>query len=109
MIREEFDFREWGGPFDAATRARAQAALEHGRLLYFPRMPFKLTNSETEFLDGRLTDGKAKNISLDHGSGKLQGTSARGGDAARLAAMIERFGAGATHLVKALLPNYGGV
>ena len=46
-------------------RARAQAALEHGRLLYFPKMPFVLSNSETEFLDGRLTDGKAKNISLD--------------------------------------------
>jgi len=109
MIREEFDFREWGGPFDAATRARAQAALEHGRLLYFPRMPFKLTNSETEFLDGRLTDGKAKNISLDHTNGKLQGTSARGEQAQRLAAMIERFGAGATRFVKELLPNYGSV
>ena len=109
MTREEFDFREWEGPFDAQTRARAQHALEHGRLLYFPRMPFKLTNSETEFLDGRLTDGKAKNISLDHTSGKLQGTSATGERATRLAAMIERFGAGATRFVKDLLPNYSSV
>ena len=109
MIREEFDFTNWSGPFEHETRARAQAALEHGRLLYFPRMPFKLTNSETEFLDGRLTDGKAKNISLDHTNGKLQGTSARGEQAQRLAAMIERFGAGATRFVKELLPNYGSV
>jgi len=109
MIREEFDFREWEGPFDPATRSRAQHALEHGRLLYFPRMPFKLTNSETEFLDGRLTDGKAKNISLDHTSGKLQGTSATGERAERLAAMIERFGAGATRFIKDLLPNYSTI
>ena len=109
MIREEFDFTAWQGPFDAGTRARAQAALEHGRLLYFPKMPFTLSNSETEFLDGRLTDGKAKNISLDHAAGKLQGTSATGERAARLAAMIERFGADATDFVKALLPNYAGV
>ena len=109
MIREEFDFRDWDGPFDPQIRARAQHALEHGRLLYFPRMPFKLSNSETEFLDGRLTDGKAKNISLDLTSGKLQGTSATGERAQRLAAMIERFGAGATRFVKDLLPNYSGI
>ena len=109
MIREEFDFRDWEGPFDPATRARAQQALEHGHLLYFPKMPFKLSNSETEFLDGRLTDGKAKNISLDHTNGKLQGTSATGERATRLAAMIERFGAGATRFVKDLLPNYASI
>lgn len=109
MILETFDIEEWAGPFDAGTRARAQTALEHGKLLYFPGLPFRLSNSENEFLDGRLTDGKAKNISLDHTTGKLQGTSAEGERAARLAGMIERFGAGATSFVKALLPNYGGV
>jgi hypothetical protein len=108
-IREEFDITDWHGPFDPQTRVRAQAALEHGRLLYFPRMPFKLSNSEMEFLDGRLTDGKAKNISLDHTSGKIQGTSATGERAERLAAMIERFGADATGFVKDLLPNYSTV
>lgn len=109
MIREEFDIAGWEGPFDPETRARAQAALEHGHVLYFPRMPFKLSNSEMEFLDGRLTDGKAKNISLDHTSGKIQGTSATGERAERLAAMMERFGAGTTRFVKELLPNYQGI
>jgi hypothetical protein len=109
VIREEFDIAAWHGPFDAPTRARAQTALEHGRLLYFPKMPFPLSNSETEFLDGGLTDGQAKNISLDHLSGRLQGTSAGGERAERLAAMIERFGAGATRFIKDLLPNYAGV
>jgi hypothetical protein len=109
VIREEFDIGVWHGPFDAQTRARAQTALEHGRLLYFPKLPFQLSNRETEFLDGGLTDGKAKIISLDHVSGKLQGTSASGERAQRLAAMIERFGAGATRFVKDLLPNYAGV
>lgn len=109
MIREEFDIASWQGPFAPETRARAQTALEHGKLLYFPKMPFVLSNTETEFLDGRLTDGKAKNISLDHTTGRLQGTSATGERAERLAAMIERFGAGATGFVKELLPNYANV
>jgi hypothetical protein len=109
VILENFDITEWTGPFDNATRARAQQALEHGKLLYFPGLPFRLSNSENEFLDSTLTDGKAKNVSLDHGTGKLQGTSADGERARRLAGMIERFGAGATRFIKDLLPNYGAV
>ena len=109
MIREEFKNADWQGPFDGETRARALAALESGHVLYFPHLRFLLQDGEREFLDGRLTDGRAKNISLDHTTGKLQGTSASGERAARLAAMIERFGAGATHFVEALLPNYAGL
>jgi hypothetical protein len=109
VIRRELDIRGWNGPFDLALRLEAQQALERGHLLYFPALAFHLSNSEQEFLDGRLTDGKAKNISLDHKTGKLQGSSATGEQAERLAAMIERFGASATRLVKELLPNYAGV
>jgi hypothetical protein len=103
---ESFELDSWNGPFGADTSARAQAALEQGAVLYFPKLAFRLANSEIEFLDGSLTDGKAKNISLDSGTGKLQGTSAKGEKAERLAAMIERFGAGATRFVGELLPNY---
>jgi hypothetical protein len=109
VILQTFDVQEWSGPFDSQTRAQAQAALERGQLLYFPKLPFRLSNSENAFLDGRLTDGKAKNISLDHTSGRLQGTSATGEHAERLAAMIERFGAGAARFIKDLLPNYSGI
>ena len=106
---EPFEIESWNGPFAAETRGRAQAALERGAVLYFPHLAFRLANSEMEFLDGRLTNGKAKNISLDSSTGKLQGTSAEGERAARLAAMIERFGAGATKFVGDLLPNYASV
>ncbi len=109
MIREEFALSEWHGPFDAATQARALAALEKGQVLYFPGLAFPLGENERKFLDPALTDGKAKNISLNHTTGKLQGTSAAGEKAERLAAMIERFGAGATRLVEDLLPGYAGL
>ena len=57
------------------------------------------------FLDPAVSDGKAKNISLDHTSGKLQAHLADRRTTPRaLAAMIERFGAGATRLVGELLP-----
>jgi hypothetical protein len=109
ILLELGEIGRWTGPFDPEIRARAQKALESGAVLYFPNLAFRLGNEEQEFLDGRLTDGKAKNISLDHTSGKLQGTSAGGERAQRLSAMIGRFGAGATEFVTALLPNYADI
>ena len=107
-MREEFDLSDWRGPFDGDTQTRARTALEKGQVLYFPHLPFALQSAETAFLDPSLTDGKSKNISLDPASGRLKGTSATGDGAVRLAAMIERFGAGATRFVEGLL-GYAGV
>ncbi len=100
----ECDIEDWEGPFDPALKARAVAALESGAVLYFPRLAFRLAADEMQFLDASVSDGKSKNISLDHTTGKLQATSLEGEKAQRLAAMIERFGAGAAGLINALLP-----
>jgi hypothetical protein len=94
----------WTGPFDDATKARALSALESGQVLFFPNLAFALSQSEKEFLDARVSDGKAKNISLNPATGKMQSSSLTGERAAQLAAMIERFGFQATGLVHALLP-----
>jgi len=103
-VIEELPIADWRGPYDTGLKARALAALEAGSVLYFPNLPFRLLESEGEFLDARVADGKAKNISLDHTSGKMQASSLTGERAARLAAMIERFGASAAALVHDLLP-----
>jgi hypothetical protein len=100
----ECDIQNWRGPFDAVMRARAVTGLEAGAVLYFPRLTFDLSDTEKSFLDASVADGKAKNISLDPGTGKLQATSLTGERAQQLGAMIERFGAGAAALVGALLP-----
>ena len=101
---EELPITSWTGPFDAALKARAVKALESGAVLCFPLLPFALHGDETQFLDASLSDGKAKNISLDPATGKLQATTATGEKAQRLGAMIERFGADARSLVEGLLP-----
>jgi hypothetical protein len=94
----------WKGPYDADMKARATAALERGAVLFFPSLAFSLLETERQFLDARVSDGKAKNISLDHTTGNLQATSLTGEKAQALAAMIERFGRQATELVQDLLP-----
>jgi hypothetical protein len=101
---ETIDITGWHDPIDGETRTRATQALERGAVLFFPRLRFDLGNGERRFLDPAVSDGKAKNISWDHASGKIQSTSLQGDDAAALAAMIERFGAHATRLVGDLLP-----
>lgn len=94
----------WNGPYDAGLKARAVSALEQGAVLFFPNLAFSLSQAEKLFLDARVSDGKAKNISLDHTTGKMQASSLTGEDAKALAAMIERFGTQATQLVHDLLP-----
>ena len=94
----------WNGPYDAGLKARAVSALEQGAVLFFPNLAFSLSQAEKLFLDARVSDGKAKNISLDHTTGKMQASSLTGEDAKALAAMIERFGTHATQLVHDLLP-----
>jgi hypothetical protein len=94
----------WTGPFDQGLKTRALSALESGAVLFFPRLAFQLSESEKPFLDARISDGKAKNISFDHATGKMQASSLTGDQAASLKAMMERFGSQATQLVYDLLP-----
>lgn len=101
---ETIDITGWHDPIDGATRDRATHALERGAVLFFPRLRFDLGNNESRFLDPAVSNGKAKNISLDHTTGRVQATALQGEDAMALAAMIERFGACATQLVGELLP-----
>ncbi|MBV9549867.1 MAG: Kdo hydroxylase family protein [Alphaproteobacteria bacterium] len=101
---ETLDITGWHDAIDGATRDRAVHALERGAVLFFPRLRFDLGNDEVRFLDPAVSNGKAKNISLNPATGKLQATSLAGADAAALGAMIECFGASATKLVEELLP-----
>jgi len=101
---ETLALASWKGPYDAAVKARAVSALETGAVLFFPNLVFALSDSEKPFLDAGVSDGKAKNISLDHTTGKMQASSLSGDKAQALAAMIERFGSQAAQLVHDLLP-----
>jgi hypothetical protein len=101
---ETLPLTEWKGPYDTALKARAVSALEQGAVLFFPSLAFALSDAEKGFLDAGVSDGKAKNISLDHTTGKMQASALTGEKAQALAAMIERFGSQATQLVHDLLP-----
>lgn len=100
---ETLPITEWNGPYDAVVKAEALSALERGAVLFFPGLSFHLSDSEQPFLNPQVSDGKAKNISLDP-SGKIQATSLKGEQAAALAAMMARFAQQSSSLVHDLLP-----
>ena len=101
------DVNRWTGPFDDATRAAALDALESGKVLYFPRLPFTVGNSENVLLTDALSNGRAKNISRDP-DGRVQGDAASPEESARLSVMMGRFAQHARTLVLGLFPDYAG-
>ncbi len=81
------------------------AALEAGKVLYFPRLAFALTADERRFLTPAIRDPKTRNISLD-AAGRLKGAVGDEATQAALAAMIGRFRGQAQALIDRLLPRY---
>jgi len=100
---ETLPIASWTGPYAPEIKARALAGLEGGAVVFFPNLAFALAEKEKQFLDAGVSDGKAKNISLDP-SGKLQSTSLTGKPAKDLAAMMARFADSTSSLVAGLLP-----
>jgi len=105
-ILEALDIDAWSGPFDGAVQERATAALESGRILYFPRLPFAFGPDEQVLLSPQFSDGKAKNVSLDPAVNSLKGTVVQGQRRERLHGLMERFAQSATRLVCDLAPSY---
>jgi hypothetical protein len=81
------------------------AALEAGKVLYFPQLAFNLLAGEQRFLTPGIRDPKTRNISLD-AHGRLKGAVGDQAVQNGLAAMIGRFRAQATSLIQSLLPRY---
>ena len=81
------------------------AALEAGKVLYFPHLPFQLLPQENLLLKPSIRDPKVRNISLDQ-QGHLKGAAADTATQLSLAIMIGRFRAQAQSLIHSLLPDY---
>jgi hypothetical protein len=98
----ELDLADWAGakPNDAWI-----AALEAGKVLYFPRLGFELLPSEQKLLDPTLLAKGVRNISLD-GNGKLKGVEGDASVQQAANAMIGRFRTQARQLIDGLLPHY---
>lgn len=100
----EIDATDWriAQPNDAWI-----SALEAGKVLYFPHLPFTLLPEEQRLLTPEVRDQKVRNISLDQ-HGHLKGARGDAEQQLALALMIGRFRSQAQTLIDTLLPRYGG-
>ena len=100
----EMDATQWQG---LQARPEWTAALEAGKVLFFPRLGFALSPAEKALLrEDMLKPGK-RNVSLD-ADGVLHNAAGSAAEQKALAAMIGRFRAQALQLVDDLLPAYRG-
>lgn len=98
---------DWQGQHLSVPRETLVAALERGRVLYFPHLGVPLDAAETALLDPAIADPKRKNISLSP-SGALVGVAGDAAAQAGVRALIERYQGLAASLVDGLLPEYRG-
>jgi hypothetical protein len=105
-ILEPLAITSWQGPFSSEIVARAADALENGKLLYAPQLPFDLSEGERRFLSPGCLDGKSKNVSFRPGSGILRGTRCQGAERDEMLAMLRRYYGLASGLLRALCPEY---
>jgi len=98
----ERDLADWHA---ARSDPALIAAVEAGKVLYFPRLHFALWPQEAGLLRPTLLAEGKRNISLD-ADGRLKGAAGDADEQAALAGMIGRFRTDAQALVHGLLPDY---
>ncbi len=96
----------WDGAIDADTGARAVDALEDGRVVYFPALPFAVGADEAALLDPAMSDGRAKNVTWFPDQRILKGAADDPALRARLTALLDRYAAVTRRFVETLYPGY---
>lgn len=98
--------KSWKGPFPKDTQDEAIHALENGLVLFMPNLPFVLEKHEMEFLAPEMTDPKSKNISYDHKTDRVGGSTCKDTQAEQLKEMVKRYHVYSCQLVDTLFPHY---
>src|ERR1700691_1357571 len=108
-VLEPLPITAWHGPFDPVLRQQALAAMEHGKVLVLPDLPFPIAPDDADLLRPDVSGAERKNVSLDPRTGRLGNTPLASEQAARLTAMVQRFADHAAQLLADLLAAYAPV
>ncbi|TAK90485.1 MAG: 3-deoxy-D-manno-oct-2-ulosonic acid (Kdo) hydroxylase [Burkholderiaceae bacterium] len=97
---------DWVPSIPAEQSAALLAALESGHVLYCPQLAFQFSPAEQRFLDPAWSNGKDKNISLEHDGAPLKGMLGTTDEVATLRGAVLRFRTQAIGLIETLFPAY---
>jgi len=104
---QTFELTKWDELIAAPEQQHAMQQLEKGQVLFFPSLPFALSNDEKKFLSPHYADPHSKNIGYLAKSNKLWGVRHLSDqEHIQLKAMLDRFSRHALSLIKAMLPLY---
>ncbi len=104
---ESFQTTQWNENFNDLNQQRALNQLEGGRILYFPELPFVLSEEEKIFLNPEYADANSKNIGYHPEQHKIWGVKNLSEEQRRkLKTMLSRYAQSARTLVNNLLPHY---
>ena len=103
-VLETLPITAWHGPFEAALRQQALAALEGGKVLVLPDLAFAVKPEEADLLRPDVSGAERKNVSLDPVTGQIGNADPE--SASRVGAMMQRFADDAMRLLNDLLPGY---
>ncbi|MEO7390674.1 MAG: Kdo hydroxylase family protein [Ramlibacter sp.] len=97
----ELDVADWRDP---GSHREWIDAVEHGKVLYFPRLAFELEAAERMLLRPEILAGRSRNISMD-AMGAVRGLADMGA-LADVQGLLGRFAQQARSLVDGLFPAY---
>src|SRR4051812_5516896 len=90
---------DWQGKNLSVPREALLAAVESGKVLYFPNLRFAIEGGERALLDPTIADPKRKNISLAPNGGALNGVLGDNVAQSAVRSLIARYQANARSLV----------
>jgi 3-deoxy-D-manno-octulosonic acid hydroxylase-like protein len=100
------EFDQWAPQVGAERSDALCRELEHGAILFFPRLRFELLPAELSLLSGACASDRNKNISLRAGAAEVRGAHAPAADLAHMRDLMSRYAAASARLVDTLVPRY---
>lgn len=98
---------QWNESFTNEVQQNALTQLENGQILFFPALPFVITEQEHIFLSPDYAEPKSKNIVYSTERNKIWGVRNLTEEQRKdLKAMLRRYAQQSTELIKNLLPEY---
>lgn len=105
-VLETINQESWDSEITPEMQQRAIKALENGKIVFFPRLPFHFNQSELQFYSPNITDPKSKNISLDNRGQRLGGSLCEGDAELLLRELLKRYSVHSSLLLENLFPSY---
>jgi hypothetical protein len=105
-IIQTLDIRSWKGPFADNILLDAASALENGKVIYCPQLPFALSTAEKALLTPRTLETKSKNISYNVFNKQLKGCRLKNHRCQDMKGLLSRYQVFSEGLISVLIPEY---